>query len=629
MEFFAEDGDLDESIVDTIKYHEWETFVLPPGDFCLDLVLEFYKNLNEDSNESMVMGKKIDFSPESINRHFGLKPVNDDLTRIQLAVAYWEDIEGKLCPCDESEGPKREPGKRENPRQGYPIAQLTLMRQLSYQFNGIAQQFAQLVIKNDKAEDNMAERLGRIEEKMDRGFHRSEHISMQNVIYNSSLNCDFSNTMRSMGESWGFLNLPLFPVVTWVDPATTPIPQFFHQNNLQNQLLLVDEIGKPLNQFSQEEEVLESNLLDFIPERINEEQNHLLCAMPIIEEVKNDVFQLSGDSACGPDGFSSVFYKKCWNIVGADVYNVIKSFYEGQTLPKSVTHTNLVLLPKKAIINSFSDLRPISLNNFINKVISRLIHDTLEVILPSLISTNQSGFVQGRNIIEKVLQTQELVTNIRKRGKPANVVIKLDMAKAYDRVSWSFLMQVLRKMGFAEIGVKQRDPLSPAPFIMAAEVLSKSLNSLFEHDNFIGYGMPKWSTNLNHLAYADDTIIFASTDKVSLQKIIFILHEYERISGQKINADKSCYYMDKKVADGLVQEAWKGKLLSFGGKAVLISSVLQSIPVYLLSVMVPPKCVFKERHKLFNRFFWQTKDEGRSKHYLHGKSYAIQRMREG
>lgn len=81
-------------------------------------------------------------------------------------------------------------------------------------------------------------------------------------------------------------------------------------------------------------------------------------------------------------------------------------------------------------------LRPISLSNFFNKVLSRIIHDRLKNILPNLISSNQSGFVKGRSIIENVLLAQELVTNITKRGKPTNVVIKLDMAKAYDRVSW-------------------------------------------------------------------------------------------------------------------------------------------------------------------------------------------------
>ncbi|XP_060177788.1 uncharacterized protein LOC132607726 [Lycium barbarum] len=159
------------------------------------------------------------------------------------------------------------------------------------------------------------------------------------------------------------------------------------------------------NQFSQEIGAVDSNLLVNIHERISEEQNTFLCATPTLEEVKN--------------AFCII---RCWNIVGVDVYNVINSFYEGQTLPKAVTHTNLVLLPKKEIIKTFSDLRLISLSNFINKVFSRLLHDKLEVILPSLISPNQSGFVKGRNIIKNVLLTQELVPAIRKRGKLANVI---------------------------------------------------------------------------------------------------------------------------------------------------------------------------------------------------------------
>ncbi|XP_075077075.1 uncharacterized protein LOC142163830 [Nicotiana tabacum] len=79
-----------------------------------------------------------------------------------------------------------------------------------------------------------------------------------------------------------------------------------------------------------------------------------------------------------------------------------------------------------------------------------VVHDRLEKILPSLISSNQSGFVKGRSIFENIMLTEEIVTDIRLREKSANVVIKLDMAKAYDRVSWKYLMHVFRKMGFAE-----------------------------------------------------------------------------------------------------------------------------------------------------------------------------------
>ena len=69
-------------------------------------------------------------------------------------------------------------------------------------------------------------------------------------------------------------------------------------------------------------------------------------------------------------------------------------------------------------------------------------------MLPKLILANQPVFVKGRSIIENFLLTQGIVTDKRKRGKPSNVVIKLDMTKAYDRVSWFFMMKVLRKMVF-------------------------------------------------------------------------------------------------------------------------------------------------------------------------------------
>lgn len=237
--------------------------------------------------------------------------------------------------------------------------------------------------------------------------------------------------------------------------------------------------------------------------------------------MKEAVFQLSGDSVAGPDGFSGLFFQKCWKIIRDDVTLVVRAFFYGHELPKYVTHTNLVLIPKKEISRGFTDFRPICLSYFINKIISRVLHGRIVEVVPKIISPNQLGFVKGRSIMENVLLAQEIIKDINMRKKYVNVVVKLDMDKAYDRVSWIFLTKVLRKFGFSKViidmvwrfvsnnwytmlvngqpysffqsskGLKQGDPLSPTLFIIAAEVLSRGLNQLHKEDGFIGYGLPK------------------------------------------------------------------------------------------------------------------------------------------
>lgn len=158
------------------------------------------------------------------------------------------------------------------------------------------------------------------------------------------------------------------------------------------------------------------------------------------------------------------------------------------------------------------------------------------VVLPKLISQNQSEFVKERSIAKNVLLAQEIIKDISKRNKNVNVVVKFDMEKTYDRVFWIFLTKVLRQFGFSEViidmvwrlvsnnwyivvlngkthgffkstrGLKQGE--SPTLFIIIAEVLSRALNSLNSDEKFIEYGLPKWSPKINHLTYANDTTLW-------------------------------------------------------------------------------------------------------------------------
>lgn len=55
--------------------------------------------------------------------------------------------------------------------------------------------------------------------------------------------------------------------------------------------------------------------------------------------------------------------------------------------------------------------------------------------------------MKGRSITKNILLAQEIIANIRKRGKPINTMIKLNMTKRYDRVDWTYLIHVIEKIG--------------------------------------------------------------------------------------------------------------------------------------------------------------------------------------
>lgn len=85
-----------------------------------------------------------------------------------------------------------------------------------------------------------------------------------------------------------------------------------------------------------------------------------------------------------------------------------------------------------------------------------MIHKRLVLLLPNLISIEHAYCIKDTSIVVNVLVTQEIIIDIRLRTMVGpNIVIKLDMTRSYDRLSWVFLSNVLRKLGFSErfIGV--------------------------------------------------------------------------------------------------------------------------------------------------------------------------------
>ncbi|KAL9672015.1 hypothetical protein QQ045_009589 [Rhodiola kirilowii] len=286
------------------------------------------------------------------------------------------------------------------------------------------------------------------------------------------------------------------------------------------------------------------------------------------EEIQQALRECEGNKAPGPDGFNMHFYKKYWHIVGEEVRGFITEFCENGRLSKGINKTFIALIPKTASPQQFDDFRPISLVNSMYKILSKCLAKRLSVVLPHLISYNQSAFLANRNILDGIMVTNELIHAMKVEKRKA-LVIKLDFRKAYDSLSWEFLEMIQRRMGFSgkwmswmkecyssaklavlingspskefamERGLRQGDPLSPFLFLVAVEGLSRILDKAVEEGVIEGVVWLNNGEKLSHLQFADDTVLFCKAEAVEVESLKSTLIAFGGCSGLKINFDKS------------------------------------------------------------------------------------------
>lgn len=357
---------------------------------------------------------------------------------------------------------------------------------------------------------------------------------------------------------------------------------------------------------------------------ISEETNQNLIMIPSAIEIKKAVFAIHPGKAPGPDGFSACFFQSNWEAIGPTIVSEIQDFFVLGVMPTNLNETHIRLIPKVQGAKRVADYRPIALCNVYYKVISKLLAHRLQPILNSIVSENQSAFIPGRAISDNVLITHEVLHFLKVSGakKHCSMAVKTDMSKAYDRVEWSFIQTVLKRLGFHSAwigwimqcistvsysflvndsprgrvvplrGIRQGDPLSPYIFILCSEVLSGLCKRAHVSGQLPGIKVARESPSLNHLLFADDTMFFCKTSESSCKSLMKVLGKYEAVSGQKINSAKSSISFARKTPTaqrdkvkqllGISKEGGVGKYLGlpehFGKKKKdLFSSIVDRI----------------------------------------------------
>lgn len=181
--------------------------------------------------------------------------------------------------------------------------------------------------------------------------------------------------------------------------------------------------------------MIPDDLEGLINPQISSAENAELCSIPNIEEIRPAVWGIGSLKSPGSDGMTSLFYKQYWDIVGADVVEMVQNFFRRGYVLSTLNHSFIILIPKIDHPTDIGHYRPISLCNVAYKIISKLLTNRLKGFLSRLISPMQSAFVQGRVIQENSILTHEVFHMLRnKRHGLKYMAVRADIEKAYDRM---------------------------------------------------------------------------------------------------------------------------------------------------------------------------------------------------
>ncbi|GAU38532.1 hypothetical protein TSUD_320040 [Trifolium subterraneum] len=208
------------------------------------------------------------------------------------------------------------------------------------------------------------------------------------------------------------------------------------------------------------------------------------------------------------------------------------------------------------------------------------------------------------------------------KGRKGAFVVKVDLSKAYDKISWEFIWRILCEIKLPvnmvnlimhavtsietnvkwngaraeyfrpQRGIRQGDPISPYLFVLCMDKLSHLILHVVNQGAWRGIQAGRNGPMVSHLMFADDLLLFGEATEAQMQCVTTILNTFCGLSGQEANQ------------------------LSFDGRVTLAKSVLEAVPIYpVISNKIPKTCL-EEIQRLQRNFIWDDTNEGRKFHVV-------------
>ncbi|WVZ88891.1 hypothetical protein U9M48_035358, partial [Paspalum notatum var. saurae] len=307
-------------------------------------------------------------------------------------------------------------------------------------------------------------------------------------------------------------------------------------------------------------------------------------------------------------------------------------------LPQILNKTYIVLIPKGINANSPQNFRPISLCNVNCKIISSTIAKRIKNHLPSYIHASQAAFIPGRHITSNIILAQEITHSFSlKNWNHHAFMLKIDLAKAFDRIEWAFILRALQRRGVSnhfcrlvhqclsttsfsviinsqpfhdfrdQRGIRQGCPLSPYLFVLAINELSLSLQQAMDGEAIKGFSLGPNCPPIHSLMFVDDLIVRGQTTKQEIDAIKQIIDTFCSASGQTPNRAKSSITYSKNVT--------QQEMLMFEScRKIYINSVLCFHSLYYMTNILFPKNFLEKITSHIRNFWWKGNQlEGENK----------------
>ena len=281
--------------------------------------------------------------------------------------------------------------------------------------------------------------------------------------------------------------------------------------------------------------------------------------------MKEAIKQLPAGKAPGIDTVPAEFYQACWDEIDGNIFNFVAEAIDKQHIAEEMNISKIALLPKSEDRSKVQNFRPISLLITPYKIIAKVFANRMKPLLHNWILPSQTGFVPNKCILDNIFLAFEAIEWAHENKQHLSMLL-LDFEKAYDRVNWTFLRQVMGRMGFQQTwinqvmalsenasavvivngeqsntfklqrSVRQGCPLAPYLFLLTVDVLGQML----QHPAYgvKGLTLPD-TTSITNQMFADDTLLFLDGTLTNMDTTLNVIHRFGAASGAKLNLHKS------------------------------------------------------------------------------------------